>query len=103
MVFMGKSLIGKGGQNPLEPARQGAAVLHGPNIDNFSDIYKLLDKLKITHRVNGATSLKNLVNKLIIKSNNKKNYLKIKKIGKKILNETKDEINSLLNNEIKKT
>jgi 3-deoxy-D-manno-octulosonic-acid transferase len=103
VVFMGKSLIGKGGQNPLEPARQGAAVLHGPNIDNFSDIYKLLDKLKITHRVNGATSLKNLVNKLIIKSNNKKNYLKIKKIGKKILNETKDEINSLLNNEIKKT
>ena len=59
--------------------------------------------MKITHRVNGATSLKNLVNKLIIKSNNKKNYLKIKKIGKKILNETKDEINSLLNNEIKKT
>ena len=103
VVFMGKSLIGKGGQNPLEPARQGAAVLHGPNIDNFSDIYKLLDKLKITHRVNGATSLKNLVNKLIIKSNNKKNYLKIEKIGKKILNETKDEINSLLNNEIKKT
>ena len=103
VVFMGKSLIGKGGQNPLEPARQGAAVLHGPNIDNFSDIYKLLDKLKITHRVNGATSLKNLVNKLIIKSNNKKNYLKIKKIGKKILNETKDEINSLFNNEIKKT
>ena len=29
--------------------------------------------------------------------------LKIEKIGKKILDETKDEINSLLNNEIKKT
>jgi len=103
VVFMGKSLIGKGGQNPLEPARHGAAVLHGPNIDNFSDIYKLLNKLKITHKVNGATSLTKLVNKLIIKPNNKKNYLKIKKIGKKILKETKDEINNLLNNEIKKT
>ena len=103
VVFMGKSLVGKGGQNPLEPARHGAAILHGPNIDNFSDIYKLLDKLKITHKVNGATSLTNLVNKLIIKPNNKKNYLKIKKIGKKILNETKHEINSLLNNEINKT
>ena len=33
----------------------------------------------------------------------KKNYLKIEKFGKKILNETKDEINNLLNNEIKKT
>ena len=103
IVFMGKSLIGKGGQNPLEPARQGAAILYGPNIDNFSDIYGLLDKLKITHRVNGVNSLTKLVNKLMIKPNNKKNYLKIAKIGKKILNETKDEINNLLNNEIKKT
>jgi len=103
VVFMGKSIVGKGGQNPLEPARHGAAVLHGPNIDNFSDIYTLLDKLKITYKVNGTTSLANLVSKLIIKPNNKKNYLKIEKIGKKILNEIKDEINTLLNNEIKKT
>ena len=103
IVFMGKSLTGKGGQNPLEPTRHGAAVLYGPNIENFSDIYKLLDKLKITHKVNGLNSLSNLVNKLLIKPNNKRNYLKIKKIGKKILNETKDEINNLLNNEIKKT
>ena len=103
VVFMGKSLVGKGGQNPLEPARQGAAILYGPNIDNFSDIYRLLDKMKITHKVNSVRSLASLVNKLMIKPNNKKNYLKIAKIGKKILNETKDEINSLLNNEIKKT
>ncbi len=103
IVFMGKSLTGKGGQNPLEPTRNGATVLHGPNIENFSDIYKLLDKLKITHKVNGVNSLSNSVNKLIIKPNNKKSYLKIKEIGKKILSQTKDEINSLLNNEIKKT
>jgi len=103
VVFMGKSLSGKGGQNPLEPARHGTAILYGPNVGNFSDIYKLLDKLKITHKVNGVNSLTSLVNKLIIKPNNKKNYLKIEKIGKKILHETKDEINILLNNEIKKT
>ena len=103
IVFMGKSLTKKGGQNPLEPARQGAAVLYGPNIDNFSDTYKLLTKFKITHKVNGVNSLTNLINKLIIGRNNHKNYLKIEKIGKKILNKTKDEINNLLNNEIKKT
>ena len=103
VVFMGKSLTGKGGQNPLEPARQGATILYGPNVDNFLDIYKLLDKLKITHKVNGISSLTKLVGKLIIQPNSKKNYLKIEKIGKKILKETKDEINSLLNNEIKKT
>ena len=103
VVFMGKSLTRRGGQNPLEPARHGASVLHGPNVDNFLDIYKLLYKLKIAQKVNGITSLTSLVDKLITKPNNKKNYLKIKKIGKKILDETTDEINSLLNNEIKKT
>ena len=103
VVFMGKSILGKGGQNPLEPARQGATILYGPNVGNFLDIYKLLDKLKITHKVNGTSSLTKLVSKFLIKPNNKKNYLKIEKIGKKILNETKDEINTLLNNEIKKT
>jgi 3-deoxy-D-manno-octulosonic-acid transferase len=38
LVFMGKSLIGQGGQNPLEPARLGASVLFGPHMGNFADI-----------------------------------------------------------------
>ncbi|HMA48645.1 MAG TPA: 3-deoxy-D-manno-octulosonic acid transferase, partial [Magnetospirillaceae bacterium] len=38
LVFMGKSLIGQGGQNPLEPARLGASVLFGPHMGNFTDI-----------------------------------------------------------------
>ena len=103
IIFMGKSLVGNGGQNPLEPAMLGATVLHGQNIDNFTETYKLLDKMKITQMVKNTNQLTSLVNKLMIRPNNKKNYLKIEKIGKKILNETKDEINSLLNNEIKKT
>ena len=103
VVFMGKSLTGKGGQNPLEAARQGTAILYGPNISNFLDIYRLLDKLKISRKVYGESSLTNFIDKLIIKPNNKKNYLKIAKIGKKTLSKTEDEINTLLNNEIKKT
>jgi len=103
IVFMGKSISGKGGQNPLEPTNLGSTVLYGPNVDNFKDTYKLLNKLKVAYRVNGVKSLTNSIDKLITKPNNKKNYLKIAKIGKKILNETKDEINSLFNNEIKKT
>ena len=59
--------------------------------------------LRLISKIRSKPNLTNLVNKLIIKPNNKKNYLKIEKIGKKILNETKDEINNLLNNEIKKT
>ena len=103
IVFMGKSISGKGGQNPLEPTNLGSTVLYGPNVDNFKDTYKLLNKLKVAYKVNGVKSLTHSIDKLITNPNNKKNYLKIAKIGKKILNETKDEINTLLNNEIKKT
>lgn len=37
VVMMGGSLIPHGGQNPLEPARLGCAVLFGPQMFNFSE------------------------------------------------------------------
>lgn len=37
IVFMGGSLIPHGGQNPLEPARLGNAILFGPHIENFTE------------------------------------------------------------------
>ena len=38
VVFMGKSLVPLGGQNPLEPARLECAVLFGPHMANFQEI-----------------------------------------------------------------
>ena len=36
VVFLGKSLAGGGGgQNPIEPAKLGAAILHGPDVSQF--------------------------------------------------------------------
>lgn len=43
IVFMGKSLFGDGGQNPLEAARLNCAIISGPNTTNFTEI---MDKLK---------------------------------------------------------
>lgn len=43
LVFMGGSLVPHGGQNPIEPARLGAALLHGPHVGNFEDVYRALD------------------------------------------------------------
>ncbi|RAI38932.1 3-deoxy-D-manno-octulosonic acid transferase [Rhodoplanes roseus] len=43
VVFMGGSLIPHGGQNPIEPIKLGAGVLHGPHVKNFSDLYQALD------------------------------------------------------------
>jgi 3-deoxy-D-manno-octulosonic-acid transferase len=42
VVFIGGSLVPHGGQNPLEPARLGCAVLHGPHMMNFADALALL-------------------------------------------------------------
>jgi 3-deoxy-D-manno-octulosonic-acid transferase len=36
-VFVGASLINKGGQNPLEPAAWGVATAFGPYMDDFRD------------------------------------------------------------------
>lgn len=44
IVFVGGSLVSHGGQNPIEPIKLGAAVLHGPHVGNFADIYRELDE-----------------------------------------------------------
>lgn len=46
IVFMGGSLASHGGQNPIEPIRLGAAVVHGPHIWNFAEIYGKLDEAR---------------------------------------------------------
>ena len=43
IVFMGGSLASHGGQNPIEAIRLGAAVVHGPHVWNFAEIYGTLD------------------------------------------------------------
>jgi 3-deoxy-D-manno-octulosonic-acid transferase len=45
-VFVGGSLVRHGGQNPIEPAKLGAAILHGPHVWNFTEIYEALDSAR---------------------------------------------------------
>jgi 3-deoxy-D-manno-octulosonic-acid transferase len=98
-VFLGGSIINRGGQNPLEAARFGANILHGPNIDNFKDVYKTLSVLNISKKINTPKQLASL----ITFKKNKFNALKIRNIGKKILKETIKDLDKLVNNEFKKT
>jgi 3-deoxy-D-manno-octulosonic-acid transferase len=42
VAFVGGSLVPHGGQNMLEPAAQGRAVLFGPHTDNFRRDVELL-------------------------------------------------------------
>ncbi len=41
LVFVGKSIIGKGGQNVIEPAAYGKPVLVGPHVENFRQIVQI--------------------------------------------------------------
>jgi 3-deoxy-D-manno-octulosonic-acid transferase len=40
IVFMGGSLVEHGGQNPIEAVKLGAAIVHGPHVFNFADVYE---------------------------------------------------------------
>ena len=95
-VFLGGSIIKRGGQNPLEPARFGAKILHGPNIDNFKDVYKYLDQLKISSSIN---SPQQCANSIIFKKNMKK-VKKMKYLGTTILKKTLNELDKSIHNEI---
>ena len=58
VVLMGKSLLpGGGGQNPIEPAKLGCAILHGPYVENFTEAYGELAAAKAAARVTDAASL----------------------------------------------
>jgi 3-deoxy-D-manno-octulosonic-acid transferase len=57
IVFMGGSLVRHGGQNPIEAAKLGAAILHGPHVWNFADIYSALDAARGAEEVADATNL----------------------------------------------
>ena len=98
-VFLGGSIIKRGGQNPLEATRLGAKILHGPNTDNFKDVYKHLKLLNISKKINTPLQLASS----IIFKKNKNSGKKIKQIGKKILKKTINELDNLINNEFKKT
>ena len=98
-VFLGGSIIYRGGQNPLEAARFGAKILHGPNIGNFKDVYKLLKSFRISQKVNTP---KKLALSIAFKKN-KNIGNRVKNIGGNILKKTIREIDKFIINEPKKT
>tara|TARA_B100000780_G_scaffold266714_1_gene223135 strand:+ start:2627 stop:3883 length:1257 start_codon:yes stop_codon:yes gene_type:complete len=93
-VFLGGSLIEHGGQNPLEAARYGCKILHGPNVSNFREIYDLLNKYQISNKITNTNEVISIIDKLFNSKKNSQNIkIKIKKLGDKILNSTLKEVN----------
>lgn len=57
VAFLGGSLIRHGGQNPIEPAKLGAAVVHGPHVHNFAAVYAALHEAQGACEVSDAETL----------------------------------------------
>jgi 3-deoxy-D-manno-octulosonic-acid transferase len=65
IVFMGKSLTARGGQNPVEPILAGKPVVFGPHMENFATLAKTLVSKKGAIRVNDIDSLERTIAELL--------------------------------------
>ena len=94
-VFLGKSLVKSllmdSGQNPIEPARLGCKIFHGPNVSNFVEIYEYLKTLGITKEINSSDELS-----LSLVEEFKEDKAKNHQIGAKIENYGKNVFNNVI-------
>jgi len=106
-VFIGKSTIKKlenvGGQNPINAAKLGCKIYHGPYVYNFKEIYEILNKNNISKKIENYTELSdNLITDLeILYKEDNKISNSINNLGQKTLADTMININNFLFNEIK--
>ena len=106
-VFIGKSMLKKlknsGGQNPIEAARLNCKIYHGPYVNNFAEIYEILNKNNISRKITSSDELtNNLIDDLENPSKETKSKsVKIKEIGHQTLNDTMKLVNNFIYNENK--
>ncbi|MGC9370294.1 MAG: 3-deoxy-D-manno-octulosonic acid transferase [Paracoccaceae bacterium] len=56
-TFVGGSLVDRGGHTPFEPAAHGCALLHGPHVENFAEVYATLQAEGGSRCIRGADDL----------------------------------------------
>lgn len=93
-VFIGKSTLKilekVGGQNPIDAAKLNCKIYHGPYVYNFSEIYTILNNLKISKQINSPEELSAYLEEDI-------------KEPKKLMSEFNSSINDLSNETLKIT
>ncbi|MBN2703192.1 MAG: 3-deoxy-D-manno-octulosonic acid transferase [Pontiellaceae bacterium] len=65
IVFVGKSLFDHGGQNPIEPAMEGKAVIVGPNMENFPAVMTELLQHEAILQVTSEKELETTIERLL--------------------------------------
>ena len=106
-VFIGKSTIKKlendSGQNPIDAAKMGCKIYHGPYVYNFKEIYEILEKNNISKEIKDYSELgRYLIEDLnTVKKEDKEISYSINNLSQKILRNTMKNINDIIKNEIK--
>ncbi len=94
-VYVGKSSVEalkkNSGQNPIEPARLGCKIFHGPNVSNFFEIYEFLREMNITKVVNNHEELS-----LLLVEEFKQDKVKNDEISNKIQNYGQNVFNNVI-------
>ena len=85
LVFMGGSLVKHGGQNPLEPAKFGCKIIHGPYVSNFKEIYKSLGSMGVSKIFKKYKEGHKIVKGSLFKKRSVFENKKLIKYGEKIL------------------
>ena len=65
VVFVGKSLTQTGGQNPIEPAKDGKAVATGPHMENFPAIARDFSEAGAWAQARDAEDLRRILLRLL--------------------------------------
>jgi 3-deoxy-D-manno-octulosonic-acid transferase len=65
VVFVGKTLKAKGGQNPIEPAVLGKPIVFGPHMENFAEIARSFVEAGGAVQVSNATELGQMLAELL--------------------------------------
>ena len=104
-VFIGKSTLKRlekvSGQNPIEAAKLGCKIYHGPYVYNFKEIYEILKKNNISKKIETCTDLSNNLIKDFKSSHDSdgKTSILINNLGEKILADTMKNISNFVFNE----
>ncbi len=94
IVFMGGSLVERGGQNPIEPIRLRCVIIAGTHTENFKDIYTEMANLGIYAAVRDAHELAAQVHSFM---QNSEEIIKRQTISKEWLNSKSGAISRIVN------
>ena len=94
VAFIGGSFNKTGGHNPLEATIFGKPVISGPSINNFKDIYAIIQNAKAGFVVKTEDELFNIADKLFSDS---KFYFETANAGKKVFEEQQGALEFVLN------